>query len=58
MNNTILQSQVSEVRDMLRNQVKTIINTTADTARKIDTLGSTADNQMTYIQNSLITFSK
>ena len=51
MNNTILQSQVSEVRDMLRNQVKTIINTTADTARKIDTLGSTADDQMTYIQN-------
>ena len=35
---------------MLRNQVKTI-NTTADTARKIDTLGSTADDQMTYIQN-------
>ena len=35
---------------MLRNQVKTI-NTTADTARKIDTLSSTADDQMTYIQN-------
>ena len=51
VNSSMLQGQVSELKDYIRNQLSSIVNTTRDTAWKVDSLGGATDDQMAYIQN-------